>query len=300
MFSRRAYHQSRFTHNRASTTRHLRFQSQSTFYTTLEKFRRPTDWASEIVREAEGGDIIVFVHGFNTDQQQMIDRMVRIETGLRQTGSFSGKVVGFDWPSDGQAFFAKPTAGRKRVLSYHADRDDADFSANYLMPDGLSLLRDAMPDRSKLHVIAHSMGTRVVTRSFERSSDVFGRNWQVGECVFVASDIDAKEMERGNAYARTMEERTRRLTNYYCRHDDVLDIARDVVNNGRDRLGAVGLPDLHGRGVCDVDCAGHYSRTRSVIGDMLQSHKWQFDDRTFYADLAQVLTGQSQSADRAL
>ncbi len=69
--------------------------------------------------EFDKGNIVFFVHGFNTDQWDMLERHRKIRGGLKAHG-FRGCVVSFDWPSDGS------------VLGYNADRRDARLAADRL------------------------------------------------------------------------------------------------------------------------------------------------------------------------
>ena len=78
----------------------------------------------DLVRQ-EGGDsaVLIYVHGFNTSQKDMLDRLGKIEGNLRANG-YQGAVVAFDWPSDGS------------VHTYDSDRSDAKAVAPHLVGDG--------------------------------------------------------------------------------------------------------------------------------------------------------------------
>ncbi|WP_147126056.1 alpha/beta hydrolase [Shimia ponticola] len=261
---------------------------------------KPQEWLRDVLDHADGQDIICFVHGFNTTHTEMLERMRDIENGLRATGGFQGIVIGYSWPSDGETVLALDDPDNKKRLAYNSDKADANKSANHLMPDGLSLFMDALAPNQKLHIIAHSMGARVVTRCFERSTDRWGPTWGISELVFTAADIDSLELEAGGTFAWTVSHRSKRATNYHSGYDDVLDLGKQFVNGGRPRLGRIGSPDLRYEDLNDVDCGPHYRENYRIFADLTQSHRWYFSNQAFFADLAEVIAGQPKGRERRL
>ncbi|MEM9437231.1 MAG: alpha/beta fold hydrolase [Pseudomonadota bacterium] len=298
-FSRRARHKKRFTHNPSTTTRYCRVDSFATV-DTVALFTHAHQWVDSVMAQANGGDILCFVHGYNTEHPEMIERLEKIKKGLKATGRFNGTVIGYDWPSDGRTLLALATPDKQKRLSYNADREESKRASPFLISEGLAMFLDRLGPGQRLHVLGHSMGARVVTRGLERSSDVFGIDWRLGEMVFTAADIDAAEMERGNSYALTVERRSDRVTNYHSLFDDTLDLGKQFVNGGRDRLGRAGLPLLRTDHLHDVNCTDFYSDNYRTFADIVKSHTWYFDDDAFYADLVKVLTGRAQTKERAL
>ena len=92
-------------------------------------------WIEEVMTEARHGpqddgpvgDIVIYVHGFNTPQSEMLRRTDKIEQGVKAHG-FRGAVVAYDWPSDGSA------------INYQSDRRDAKKTAAALVRDGIAPL----------------------------------------------------------------------------------------------------------------------------------------------------------------
>jgi esterase/lipase superfamily enzyme len=84
----------------------------------------------------------------------------KLRVALRGQG-FRGTVIGFDWPSAGQA------------LNYLEDRKDAKATALALVDEGIAtfaaLQRQDCPIH--VHVLAHSMGCYVVREAFDDADD---------------------------------------------------------------------------------------------------------------------------------
>lgn len=299
--SRRAFHKGQFTNNFSKSSRYYQFDDGTDYQTTLGKFADPAAWAKAVVQKANarGGDVVIFVHGYNTGQGDMVDRMLKIDKGLKASG-YPCVVVGFDWPSDGTAIFGSSDKDKNVLLAYKRDRADAKRSAQVFMPDVLSLLLDKLSNRQRINIIAHSMGAYLVTRSFERSSAVFGANWSIDEAAFIAADTDQDEMEDLNSYATDIVKKTKRFTNFFSGYDDTLKIGQGFVNGGRRRLGEAGLPSLAHPELFDVDCGSLYKRKYGTLFDLKRSHTWYFDDPEFYKDLGNTLGGKSSALRRVL
>lgn len=99
-------------------------------------------------------DVLVFVHGFNNSFENAVVQasQLRVDIGFR---NFRGKIVAFSWPARGG-----------NVAEYRSDAARAERSVP-AMTRFLSTLieRNAAAktgDRRKIHLIAHSMGNRVL------------------------------------------------------------------------------------------------------------------------------------------
>lgn len=118
----------------------------------------------------------VFVHGFNVSFEDAARRTAQIAWDLE----FPGAPVFFSWPS------------RAGVMQYTIDESAVEWSIHHLLRFLLSLRR-SMPE-ADLHVIAHSMGNRALTRALGRLQhklqDEGLRLYQ--EVVLAAPDIDAE------------------------------------------------------------------------------------------------------------
>ena len=128
-------------------------------------------------------DAILHVHGFNVPFRAGAFRAAQLKS---DTG-FEGPVFYFSWPSNG------------RFTEYFNDQVDGDVSARALANFMLQV-REEIPEGGQLHVIAHSMGTRVFSQSVAllRDSEVWPNGGEpapeegfFGAVILAAGDLDA-------------------------------------------------------------------------------------------------------------
>nr|WP_254437989.1 alpha/beta fold hydrolase [Ruegeria arenilitoris] len=284
-FSRRTYNsqKKKFTLKPAAKTRYVNITKKSADGSVRKgSIVKKADWLN-LVRQ-QGGDsaVLIYVHGFNTSQTDMLDRLEKIENGARSNG-FKGAVVAFDWPSDGSPH------------AYDRDRADAKTVAPHLVGDGMLPLL-GMPSKPKVHILAHSMGTLVVLRAFSDFGDAAGpgnKIWSADQVMFASGDVDAAWLEKGAWGNLVLKKRSKRFTNYYSGKDKVLSLSGGLVNGGRKRAGRVGMPKLTSKGHWDIHCDEQYKRdVPKGKRSMTKSHRWWFDSKGFYKDLALNLDGQ--------
>jgi esterase/lipase superfamily enzyme len=133
----------------------------------------PADYWAELaglISRSDEKDALVFVHGFNTTFEDASLRTAQLAYDL----SFKGPAVLFTWPSQGTLF------------SYLQDGRNADLSASPLR-DLLKGLSEQAHVR-RIHVIAHSMGNRVLTNALTKMGSMQSA---IREIALIAPDIDA-------------------------------------------------------------------------------------------------------------
>jgi len=249
-----------------------------------------TSWFADVQAAAgaqgiEKGHIVFFVHGFNTEQYEMLERHRKIRTGLEAQG-FKGVVVSFDWPSDGS------------VLGYCADIRDARLSADKLFKHGITQFSALQrPDcEHNIHILAHSMGSLVVREAFDYADDdhkTAQRSWSVSQVALVAADISSKSMRSGSSKSSSLLRHCARLTNYCSPFDDVLSISEVKRIGVSRRLGRVGLPSDHSEKAVNLYCGSYYRDHQSDFGEGVGiSHRWYFDSPRFYEDLFHTFMGK--------
>jgi esterase/lipase superfamily enzyme len=140
--------------------------------TDRPEFLQQLGWAIEKSRDRR---LLVFVHGYNTSFTEAARRAAQFATDLK----FAGPVLLFSWPSQ---------AG---LTGYTVDETNAEWSQAHLVQTLKDLL-DHTPAK-RIYLIAHSMGARVLTRSY---ITLVGDRWVDGpnalrEMILVAPDIDA-------------------------------------------------------------------------------------------------------------
>ena len=106
-----------------------------------------------------GGEAFVFVHGYNVTFEDAARRTAQIAHDLE----FRGAPIMFSWPSQGEI----------GLDSYRADGRSARWCEEHVMDFVTGIARHSGARR--LHLIAHSMGNRIVTNvlrrlSYDRSS----------------------------------------------------------------------------------------------------------------------------------
>jgi esterase/lipase superfamily enzyme len=229
------------------------------------------DVASAASRTARR-EAFVFVHGFATTFEDAARRTAQIAYDL----GFSGAPVLYSWPS----------RGKIGLLEYNSDARNAELSAERLK-DFLSQLV-AESRLEALHVIAHSMGNRVVADALDglaRSRDT--RLPQLREVILMAPDIDA-EAFRG--LAARIKGVPARMTLYASSGDEALRASQKL--SGYPRAGQGGADVVVLPGIDTVDAS---AVDTSLLG---LRHSYYADNRTIVSDLFYLLRGHAPQ-DRA-
>lgn len=136
------------------------------------EFLQQLGWAIEKSRDRR---LMLFVHGYNTPFADAARLAAQFATDLK----FGGPVLLFSWPSQGS------------LTGYAVDETNAEWAQPHLV-QVLKDLLDHSPAK-RIYLVAHSMGTRVLTRSY---ITLAGDRWVEGpnalrDMILVAPDIDA-------------------------------------------------------------------------------------------------------------
>lgn len=128
-----------------------------------------------VAKDTKGsGEVIVFVHGYNTNYQEAVYRVAQLE----KDSGFPGAVVAFAWPSQGA------------LTGYVADRESTTYSRDYLESTLNGIART--PGVRRIHVIAHSMGNWLAVETL-RQAKIRGNSAfipKLGEVFLMSPDID--------------------------------------------------------------------------------------------------------------
>ncbi|EXI68982.1 MAG: hypothetical protein AW08_00808 [Candidatus Accumulibacter adjunctus] len=123
---------------------------------------------SRLAAEPEAANsLLVFTHGYNVSFEEAARRAAQLAFDLR----FRGRVVLFSWPSCGS------------LLGYGADEERALLSA-HTFRGFLEALADG--PWSQVHLLAHSMGNRVLLHGL--AGDAWP-NGKLAQVLFVAADV---------------------------------------------------------------------------------------------------------------
>jgi esterase/lipase superfamily enzyme len=171
-----------------------------------------------------GGEVLVFVHGFNNSFEDAARRTAQI---VRDVG-FRGAPVMFSWPSQGSA----------TLRGYQADGQQVGWSEDHFLKFIAGVARESGARR--IHVVAHSMGNRLVSESLRKLSLHFasGQLPRLSQVVLTAPDIDADYFK--TAIAPRIAQTAERITIYSSSRDLALKASSFANQLGKRRLGEAG------------------------------------------------------------
>lgn len=219
-------------------------QSQATPFTDIEAALRS---------RGDPSGVLLFIHGYNTTFDDAVVRAAQLQADLKMQGA----VICFSWPSQGNA------------RHYGVDAALCEESEDHLAAvlDWLYRIAGA----GGLHVLAHSMGNRVLLRA---ASAIESRSaaMDLGQVLLAAADVSQRRfLQRCSAYKRAV-----RRTIYASKHDRALMGSRLL--HARGRVGYIPpllIPDsfdlvdasCHGRKLWGLNHSG-YGDCREIISDI--------------------------------
>ncbi len=222
-------------------------------------------WAREL-RAAGRDQAFIYVHGFETSFAQAAQRAAQIAYDLDfdVDEDFRGVPMLFSWPSRGG------------VDAYVADYDTS-YESIYAFNRFLDLVKKQAGIR-RVHIIAHSMGNRVVTEALFARYERAERLPLVDQLVLAAPDVWADTFK--SRLMRILPNLATRVTLYISDKDRAL-ITSSGLRRGEPRAGEVagGLLEAS-RGVERFDAInastlstdflghGYYASHGSMLGDI--------------------------------
>jgi esterase/lipase superfamily enzyme len=162
-------------------------------------------------------DILVFVHGFNTDFDEARMRAAQIVADSR----FGGVPVLFTWPS------------KAEFLGYVSDKDAAMASRDPL--EALLEQLAATPGVGKIHILAHSMGAWLAMEALRQAALAGKRDLDghLGEVMLASPDIDFDVFATQMARIRPAD-----VTVFATSKDRALSLSSAIAQS-RQRVGAI-------------------------------------------------------------
>ncbi len=212
-------------------------------------------------------DILVFVHGFNVNFPSAVTRAAQIANEL----PFNGPVICYSWPSQGG------------IEKYLLDGEVANASVEP-MAHFLESLVNSVPQGTKINIMVHSMGNRVVMRAMNRLPDQFARTKPFQNVVLAAPDVGVSEFKK---LAPAIIAQSNRVT-LYSGSGDVALVASKAVNQER-RAGDSREP-LIMEGVETIDV--------SAVDTSFMSHSYYGSNRAVLSDLFALIKQDTSAADR--
>jgi esterase/lipase superfamily enzyme len=215
------------------------------------------------------GSVVVFVHGYNYG----FEKHCKAAGELQRTLAGKSVVLMFSWPSNG------------RPTDYIPDQADMEWSVGFLARVLAQLADRLGPER--VHVLAHSLGSRGVIFALERLRAQRHTRPLIGQLVLMAADFDAQAfVERLPALVPL----TAGITLYASSNDTPLKASHQL--HASPRLGEAGefLTVAEGMQTVDVSPLGRYQ----VLG-----HEYFRFHPQAVADLAELLGEGRGAAERA-
>lgn len=154
---------------------------------------------------------LIFVHGFNVSFENAVKRTAQIAYDL----DFDGPVLLFSWPSRGGNTLI---SNMIHVFDYTADSKSAEVSVDFLRPFLENITTQV--GAKKLHVLAHSMGNKVLLDALKDSAlKQTLSQLHLGELVLASPDV---ERTRFAQLTTALQGLATKLTLYASHNDKAL------------------------------------------------------------------------------
>jgi esterase/lipase superfamily enzyme len=227
------------------------------------------EWLSRLRAELNTArrEALLFVHGYRVSFADAARRTAQMKFDLQ----FPGPALFFSWPS------------KASFPLYTHDETEAEAA----IPDLAKMLElvASQLEVERVHLVAHSMGTRCLTRSLQLLTDASQRA-KFEEIILAAPDIDA------DVFCRQILPRLgggrSRVTLYASSNDTALKASKKV--HGFRRAGDSDPEILTADGLDSVDAS-------AIKGDVL-GHSYFAGTRTVLSDLHELLKHRRGPKDR--
>lgn len=219
----------------------------------------PEDFHDSVAQRTDANgqnSVLVFVHGFNVTFKDAVRRTAQLAYDLK----FSGVPVTYSWPSQGEL----------TPLGYTTDETNVEWTEPHLKKF-LSELKAGVSRDTSVHIIAHSMGNRALTKVL--SSLAVGTNTPLfSQIILAAPDIDREVFERD--LAPLIVKTAQQTTLYVSSKDKALMFSMKVHKYAR--AGQAKQPLVFVKGLdtvdatdIDTDTLGHsYLKETLLITDL--------------------------------
>jgi esterase/lipase superfamily enzyme len=248
--------------SREEISRHLRSDvklSRRALSLTLQNLTRD-DFLNQVERKvmaSDRHDAFLLVHGFKSPLDKAMNSTAKLSYDLK----FQGAAILFSWPSGDD------------VSSYDHEYELASLSAQDLK--GVLLEVAQLPNLKNFHLIAHSMGTRVLGEAIALLDDQKAPMPISENVVLAAPDIGESEFVRESDALRHS---ARRVTLYVSQWDGALRLSSGLHKGDR-----VGLNPVFRNGMDTID-------TNGIDTSLLDlKHSYLFDSQPVLYDLFQLM-----------
>lgn len=175
----------------------------------------------DFVASTSKDDLLIFVHGFNTN----FSKATLIAAQIAYDIGFPGKVMTFSWPSQGEI----------SVSAYNKDAESAEASVPALVHFLRTVINGSKDGKHrKIHLIAHSMGNEVLMpalRNLELENPGITRK-AFQNVILTAPDVGEGKFA---SLLPTVIETAQNVSFYYSTEDWALGVSDTI--NGQNRAG---------------------------------------------------------------
>ena len=212
---------------------------------------------SDQIDRSRQKDLLVFVHGFNISFDSAVTRTAELALKI----PFNGAIVTYCWPTQGGA------------LKYS---DDEPINKASVEPftQFLTTLRDGVPKETRIHILVHSMGNRIVMESLNTLPEPVDQK-PFSHVVLCAPDVGRSDFIQ---WAPGVVAQSDRVTLYVNASDSALIVSKGL--HAEKRAGDAVVP-LVVNGIETIDC--------SRIDQSLMGHSYYVDNRDVTTDLFMLL-----------
>jgi esterase/lipase superfamily enzyme len=239
----------------------------------------------------DGGDLLVFFHGFNCDWAGGISNLRDLERlFIAPPNSTIKHMVIFSWPSMASLF------------RYKSDFADASSSGVTIgrcfqlmcefFSEAFGIDNKLVPCSRKIHLLCHSMGNHVLEHMMDKII-ADGNTYQdtFEEIILAAADADNNLFDNPNAFFY-LNNLCRRIHVYSNRNDLVLKFSAKYENPMK-RLGTDGPANLNSlpSHVYVIDCTDVVAKQDPQLQDKVVHHWYYKDVAEVSNDIFSVLQG---------
>ncbi len=210
------------------------------------------------IEASTGRDLLLFVHGFNVDFDAAVVRTAQLGLDL----PFNGALCCYSWPSQGG------------IKNYSAD-EKVNAASVEPFRQFLETLIAGIPGDTKLQILVHSMGNRLVLGALEQMAAKPGPIQPIDNLVLCAPDVGLTDFANTIPAARQL---SRRVSLYVGGSDTALLASKAL--HGEQRVGDAHPPVLV-PGVETIDC--------SAVELSLMGHSYYGSNLEVLCDLFSLL-----------
>jgi esterase/lipase superfamily enzyme len=217
---------------------------------------------AERLRQKQGSDILVFIHGFNVKFQEALLRSAQIAYDLK----FQGPVALFSWPAGAEdGIFSSAMVTRTYNDNYS--------NALKTVPLAQAFFKQLAATNQTVHIMVHSMGHQVALRALAQLAQGIDKPF-IGELILNAPDFPLKDFQKVVPQLKKVADRV----TVYCSYNDNAIAASETYNKNR-RMGACERePGVDMVNVGEIDAPtlgvgglGHgYYSSRPILTDVFQ------------------------------